>query len=201
MNVQSLIEKFNSLDLRIRIAVFGLCLVVIAGLDYALLMQFQLGILGKINEDIKKMSQETERVKTDIQRIGDINRSFETLRSQLLEMGGKVRSVQAVPAALEDISRMANESGVRIDQLTPAKEGPEVLSTNADTKYYTLPIVINAHSGYHMFGRFLNKLESGNILFLVQDLRIENNEAQAGNLSIQATLKVVLSDRTPEVKP
>ena len=196
-----MIEKFNSLDLRVRYAAFGLCLLAVSGLDYALLMQFQLGGLGKINEDIKKMSEEVVRVKTDIQKIGDINRGFENTRSQLQEMSGKIRSAREVPAVLEDIFRTANESGVRIDQLVPAKEGPEVLSTNAGTKYYTLPIVINAHSGYHMFGRFLNKLESGNVLFLVRNLRMESNGAKPANLSVQAILNVVLADKAPESMP
>ena len=66
----------------------------------------------------------------------------------------------------------------------------DTVVTGPDSQYYALPIVIAAHSGYHMFGHFLNKLESGNLLFMVHDLRIEDTgNGIAVNTLHRATLE------------
>jgi Tfp pilus assembly protein PilO len=199
INPQILIERFNGLDLKIRYAVFAAVLVFIAGLDYLLIMRVQLDGLNKIGAEIKTLSNDTARIKVDRQRINDIKNGLESQRSQLQALNSKIRSMQEIPTVLADISRTANDSGVNINQLVPSNEGQEVLITADDGKYYAVPIVIEAHSAYHMFGRFLNTLESGNLLFMVRDLRMEGNEKDAGRLHIQATLKMVLVDHTPEI--
>jgi len=198
-DLKPLVNRFNALDERARYTIFGLFLVVVVGLDYFLVLRLQAGFLRKVGEGITTLSQDTARVRADAQRINDIKKGLEDMRSQLQALNNKVRPLQEIPAVLSDIARIANDSGVSIDQLVPAKEGPESLLTSGDTKYYALPIVVSAHSGYHMFGRFLNKLESGNLLFLVRGLRMETGDIPANNLAVQATLKVVLADRA-EVK-
>ncbi len=55
-----------------------------------------------------------------------------------------------------------------------------------------------------MFGHFLNTLESGPLMFMVRDLRVEDSGKGVENLSVQATIKVVLVNHgpldVPEVK-
>ena len=200
-DIQPLIERFNGLDIRARYAVFAACVLAAAGLDYAFIIRAQMHGLEKTDRDIQTVSTDLEHVKADIQRVRQIKQGLETSRSQLQTLNDKIHPVQEVPLILEDISRTANEFHVNIDQLTPLKEAQEALVTAADAKYYALPIVIGARSGYHMFGHFLNKLESGNLLFIMKDLHMEGGGGKDGNnLTVQAVLKVILVDRTPEVK-
>ncbi|MBI4309971.1 MAG: type 4a pilus biogenesis protein PilO [Candidatus Omnitrophica bacterium] len=213
----NLIRQINNLDIKARYGIFAACVLLAAGLDYALFLRLQINDLEKINEEIKTLSADTARVKGDIQRINGIKKGLEGMRARLRELNDKIRSVDEVPSIFEEIAGTANASGFKIDQLDPSKEGRQPLMTTPDAKYYVLPIVISAHCGYHVFGRFLNKLEQGSLLFLVQDLRMEGNVIanmsspdyrsnrdsgkDAGVLAVQATLKVVLADRTPETKP
>ena len=200
MNIQALIGRINDLDIKVRYAIFGLGVLLAAGLDYVFILRLQINDLKKISTEIETLSTDTVHIKGEMQRINEIKKGLEGMRSRLQALNNKIRSVREVPSILEDISRMANACGVKIDQLSPAKQGQELLMTNPDAKYYALPIVISAHCGYHVFGRFLNKLEQGSLLFLVRDLRMEGNDKDAGSFSIAATLKVILADRTPEPK-
>ena len=195
-----LLDRVNGLDIKIRYAVFALGILLVMGLDYALLLRLQINHLSKIREEIKTLSADTGRVKDNIQRGNEIKKDLEGMRDQLLAVDNKIRSVFEVPALFEDISRSANITGVKIDQLMPLKDKQESLLETPGAKYYALPIVIGTRCAYHVFGRFLNKLESGNLLFLVRDLRMESNDKDAANISIQATLKVILVDKIPEPK-
>jgi hypothetical protein len=56
------------------------------------------------------------------------------------------------------------------------KSQQETLTSSADGKYYALPVVIKARCGYHMFGRFLNKLENEDLYFIMKDFIIQNDD-------------------------
>ncbi len=199
VNIQPILDKFNALDLKVRYTVFGILLLLVVGVDYLFLVRAQMAGMSALAKETQKISAETKRVKIDTQRVNQIKEGLESSRTQLQQLNDKVRSLQEVPAILEDISRTANQFGVGIDQLTPMKEAQETLITGGDAKYYALPIVIGARSGYHMFGRFLNQLENGKLLFMLRDIRIEDS-GKGTALSIQATIKVILVDRTPGAK-
>lgn len=191
--LQSFIDRFNSLDLKLRVAVFAVVLLVILALDYFLLLGPQLGVIGKVSGQIKTTSEETQRVKADMQRINDIKKGVEGTRQQLEALDNKIRLLSEVPAVLDDMATLANEAGVVIDELVPSKTGPQILVDSPDTKYYSLPIVVEARSGYHMFGLFLDKLESDRLLFMLRGLRLEKNGS--GGLEIAATLEIILADK------
>ena len=106
-----------------------------------------------------------------------------------------MRPIQEVPAILSIISGIANEYGVKIDQLLPEKNLQEALPTAADGKYYALPIVIKAHGGYHKFGHFLNKLENGDMFFILKDFIIQNDEKDTNTRLFSLTIKLILVDK------
>jgi Tfp pilus assembly protein PilO len=198
-SLDKLVEKFNQLDLKVRYGILAVVVGWIIVLDYALLMQFQVGAIKKMNAEIKTLSSDTQRVKNESQRIAQIMRNVSGTQSQVKEFNTKIRALQDVALVLEDISSIANKNHVSIDQISPAKEGQEELLTMGNIKYYGLPIVITARCGYHMFGRFLNELESAHLLFFVNDLQVLQSEKPNG-LSIRITLKVVLMEKTEDAK-
>ncbi len=193
---EMIIEKFNSLDEKLRYAAFGFLLLIVFLLDFALIMNFQLRFIQNSNAEIKTLSADIGRVVADKQRIAQMRKGLESSRAQLQAMNIKVRSVQEVPAILEDISRLANEVGLKIYQLTPQRDTQETLITSPEGNYYALPIMIQARGGYHIFGRFLNRLENANLFFSVRDLRIEAQEKDHNNQLISIAIKVILIDRS-----
>ncbi len=189
-----LVEKFNALDLKLRYGILGIAVVWIMLLDYALIMQFQVRALSKMKQEIATLKADTDRVKNESQRITQIMRNASGMQGQVQKFNTKIRSLQEVPLVLDEISRIANTNKVTIDQITPAKEGQEEMVTIGSIKYYALPIVITARSGYHMFGRLLNELENAQLLFIVKDLRIQPSE-KPNSLAVGVTLKVILMDK------
>ena len=167
-----------------------------------MVLSFQLRSLARSREEITTTSAGIERVNNDLQRIAQIRQGLVDSRSQLDAVSQKVRSVQEVPAVLEQISRTASAFSVTIDQIKPLPESQETLIDAPEGKYYALPIVIQARAGYHMFGRFLNSLEGGNLFFSLRDLRMEAGQDAAKGLVVAATLKVVLTEKpAPPVPP
>ncbi len=196
INVQTIIDVFNGLDLKVRFGIMGIGILSFVILDYALIMQFQIRAMDKMNGEIKQLGEDIERVKADKQRITQIKQGLEGTRTQFKAVADKIRSLADVPMVLEEISTVATASRVTLDVLNPSKEGQEHAFTIGEAKYYFLPVVINAHSGYHMFGKFLNELESANLLFIIKDLRMDNSGKEGSvNLAIGATLKVLLVDK------
>lgn len=193
--VQAILDKLRAQDEKIRYAIFAVVLLFIFAVDFFGIVNFQLGSIKSMQEEIKKIRDDSTRVTADIQRVQNVQKSLEDMKTKLLALNSKIHTAQEMPAIFEQISRTANEFHVNIDQLTPSKEPEEVLATGPDGKYYALPIVITAHCGYHMFNRFLGKLESSDLLFLVRDLKMDGADKDVVNIAISATLKIVLVDR------
>jgi Tfp pilus assembly protein PilO len=195
IDLSKTLESFNNLNDQSRYAVLGGVVVMIILIDAFLLVLPQIGSIADINDQIKRMSEDTQQVLIDRQRTNELKKNLQDARGQLSLLSQKVRPIQEVPIILSTISSIANQYGVKIDQLEPEKGSQEALTTSADGKYYALPIEIKAHGGYHMFGRFLNKLENENIFFILKDFIIQNDEKDANTHLFSLTIKIILVDR------
>ncbi len=198
-DLSKILESFNDLNDQARYAVLAGVVVLVILLDVFLLVLPQISSIANVNDQIKKLSDDTREVLTDRQRISQLRNNLRQERDQLGSLSIKVRSIQEVPAILSTISSIANEYGVKIDQLDPEKSLQETLASDAEGKYYALPIVIKARCGYHMFGHFLNSLENGNVAFIVKDFIIQNDDQATNTHLFTLTIKMVLVDRTKAV--
>lgn len=191
-----IIELFNNLNEQIRYSIFGAVVLLIVLLDVFFLVLPQLGAIVDTNQQISKLTDDTQQVLTDRQRLGQLKKNLEASRLQLKTLSDKVRPIQEVPILLGIISNIANECNVKIDQLVPDKLHQTALKSSPDGKYYALPVVIKARCGYHMFGRFLNKLENENMFFVVQDFIIQNADKDVGVHSFSLTIKMIIVERS-----
>ncbi len=194
-DLSKILEYFNNLNDQARYAILGSVVFLIILLDVFLLVLPQISGIANVNDQMRKMSEDTQQVLTDRQRINQLRKNLREARVQLSSLSLKVRPIQEVPAILSTISSIAKEYGVKIDQLVPEKDRQEDLTAAADGKYYALPIVIKAHCGYHMFGRFLNKLESEDLYFIMKDFIIQNDEKDTNTHLFSLTIKIILVDK------
>ena len=195
-DLSTILEYFNGLSDQLRYAILVGVVFLVILLDVFLLLLPQMGSIADINGQIKKLSEETKQVLIDRQRVDQFRKNLREDRLQLDALSSKVRPIQEVPAILSTISSIANEYGVKIDQLVPEKKQQETLTAAADSKYYALPIVIKANCGYHMFGRFLAKLENEDLYFIVKDFIIQNDEKDTNTHLFSLTIKIILVDRS-----
>ena len=196
LDLKKIIESFNSLNDQTRYAIFGSVVFLIFLLDVIFLALPQMGGITDINDQIKKLSEDTQQVEVDKQRIVLLKKNLEESRVQLNSLSNKVRPIQEVPAILGTISSIANQYGVKIDQLVPEKNLQESLTGTPDGKYYALPVEIKIRCGYHKFGYFLNKLENADLFFVMKDFIIQNDEKNPNIQQFSMTIKIILVDKT-----
>ena len=195
-DLATIVEYYNNLNDQLRYAVLVGVVFLVILLDFLILVGPQMGSISDINDQIKKLSEDTQQVLVDKQRIEVLRKNLQDSRLKLKALSSKVRSVQEVPAILSTISSVAKEYGVKIDQLVPEYSQQEVLPATPDGKYFALPVVVKAHCGYHMFGRFLSQLENDDLYFIMKDFIIQNEEKETSTHSFSLTIKIVLVDRT-----
>jgi Tfp pilus assembly protein PilO len=195
LDLNKIIEQFNSLNDQARYAVLGGVVLLIILLDVFLLVLPQIGGIGDVNDQIKKMSDDTQEVLTDRLRIRQLRKNLQATRDQYNALNAKVRPIQEVPVILSTISSIANEYGVKIDQLVPDKSREQTLKAASADKYYALPVLIKARCGYHMFGHFLNKLENADMYFIMSDFIIQNDGQNTDSHLFSLTINVVLVDK------
>lgn len=196
IDLNTLIEKFNQWDIKLRALVFGAILLLIFLIDAITLISFQWSSLQKMEDTNQTLKTNIVKLKVDLQRRDQMNRGLANSRVQLEAMSIKIHSTQEISAVLAEISQIANETKLTIDRLIPQPQAQQELISTPDIKYYTLPIVLDTNSGYHTLGHFLNQLESDKVLFTLRSLDIQSQENDKDHLSIRLTLGVILSETT-----
>jgi Tfp pilus assembly protein PilO len=195
LDLNKIVGQFNSLNDQARYAILGGCVLLIILLDVFLLVMPQIGGISDVNDQIKKMSDDTQEVLTDRMRIRQLRKNLQATRDQYNALNSKVRPIQEVPVILSTISSVANEFGVKIDQLAPDKSREQTLKAASADRYYALPVLIKARCGYHMFGHFLNKLENGDMYFIMSDFIIQNDGQNTDSHLFSLTINIILVDK------
>jgi Tfp pilus assembly protein PilO len=196
IDLTKIIEYYNNLNDQARYCLLVGVVFLIILLDVLLLVLPQMAAIENVNDRIKKLSDDTQQVLVDRSRVNLLRKNLEETRMQLKSLSSKVRAIQEVPAILSTISSIANEYGVKIDQLVPEKSQQEVLKTAPDGKYYSLPVVIKARCGYHKFGHFLNTLENEDLYFILKYFIIQNDEKDSRTHLFSLTINIILVDRS-----
>ena len=166
------IAKISAMDRQQRYLVFGGVLLFVFLLDYLILMRPQLGALGKLSPKIQTLAADLKTNKDNIQKIDYYRSESERLKEKVALLNARVRSKEEMSQVLEEISSLANDNRVKIDQIIPNMDDTQSILKNNHRNYSTLPIAIEAKSNFHNLGRFINKLETAEIFFTVGNLMI-----------------------------
>ena len=184
------LAKLQDMDQKNWYYILAGLLVLVFVLDYFILMKPQLGTLAKINPEIKILSDNLKRTKTDIARITEYKDQIQKLKEGVDALRLRVRTKQEVPIVLEKISRIANKNQVKVDQIMPNPLQQKVLLEGNDRTYFDLPIIIEARSGYHDFGRFINELEKDETFFKIDEFTVAAMTGSRLN-AVKLTLKKI----------
>ncbi len=194
--MKQIIDQFNKLNDQARYAIVVVVIFLFILVDVLLLVLPQMSGISNVNDQIKKISDDTQDILANRGRIDFLKRNLQNSRLQLDSLSNKVRALQEVPAILSTISSIANEYGVKIDQLVPKKGSQTVVISTPEAKYYALPVEIKARCGYHKFGYFLNQLENSNLYFVMKDFIIQNDANDAHARLYSLTINLILVDHS-----
>jgi len=188
---EKLKSTLENMDEKTRYLIFGGILLFIFLIDYFLIMGPQLSTLNKITPEIKILKEDMTKTKQDFLRLAQYRIQLNKMTEQVEQMNLKIKTKDDMPFILGEISRMANDNNVKIDQIMPNMDGLETLLEQKDKIYYSLPIVIHAQGSYHNFGRFINNIEQANIFLNVKSFNIIGQKNPRFH-SIKLTLSSVI---------
>jgi len=189
--LDKIVAKFNDIDEKQRYYIFIGLLVLVFLLDYFVLMRPQLKTLTKINPEIKVLTGDLNKAKDDIKKLATYESQLEDIQKDLINISLRISSKNEVPLILERISLIADKSGVKIDQIMPESDELELLLENNNKKFYLLPVLIEAYSAYHSFGRFVNNVENSDIYLKVGSFTI-NSQNDSRRLKVSMILMAVI---------
>lgn len=186
---------FANLDEKNRYYVFCGILVFVFLLDYLLLMRPQLGTLAKLNPEVNILAEDIHKAKTEIKNIDIYKNQIEQTKVKVDEANRKVMPRTEVPVVLETISRIANKTDIKIDQIMPKPTEQKMLLDKKERKYYSLPILVEGRGGYHNFGQFLFELETQGLFLRIGSFTIAS-VGESKNHNIKLTLEAIIFEES-----
>lgn len=178
--------------------ILGGLLVVIFLIYYFIIMRPQLTTLRKLSPEISVLSQDLKKAKEDIQKLNEYQMQVDKLKTKTSGLSERIKTKEEVPVILERISYLANKYHIRVDRVVPMFETQELVMKGKEGKYFSLPIMIEASSGYHDFGRFLTDVENNNISLTVDKFSILANTQDTLKHTVKLTLYAVVLDPAGE---
>ncbi|MBN1405508.1 MAG: type 4a pilus biogenesis protein PilO [Candidatus Omnitrophica bacterium] len=146
---------------------------------YMILKPVAAGLIKTIPNVSAKASQ-VNIMKIDVNNIPAYEGQIKNMEGKLSNYKRKFSTKEEISPLLKNLSDTAKAYDVKIVSVNPA----ESLSSDAsdsDGAYRKFPIYLNAVSGYHSFGLFLNKLENTDTFMRVGDLKIIGDITGSGN--------------------
>ena len=144
------------------------------------------------------LSQDLKKTQEDIQNLHVYQGQVNNLKDKVSVLGDKIRSKEEVPIILERISELANKYHIRVDQIMPMFDDQELIMKGKEGKYFSLPIMIDARSNYHDFGRFLTDVENSDISLTVEKFSILANAQDTLKHTVKLTLQAVVLEPVSE---
>lgn len=167
--------------------------IVITDFSFVFKMQWKnlLGLKPQLVEARKKIKE----FSGDVYRADTFKRRLDELEEAVAAKKKGIIDEEAIPAIMNEISKMADSSNLKIMQIRPQKEmrNPEKFTVDKAKEYYTLPIYIIAQGPYHSLGKFLNQLESSQYFIKVVSLDIFPQAGATLGLDIKLSVNIYVA--------
>ena len=190
--MRQLLIKLRKLDAKQFFALLAVAVVAVLAADIFLIARPQVGVITALCAKTAQLRSDIDMLLVNKQRMGQMRERLEGARREAMDFKAMVHKVDAIPAVLKTISTLANQYGVKIDQLVPQKSDGVVAVTNEDGKYTGLSILVKARSGYHDLGRFLNRLEQEKDFWQIERLDITADENDPARHAVKMQVKILI---------
>jgi len=173
--------------------------IVMGALGVFILVYLFLAIIPSFSK-LVKTGREIGGIKNNINMVQDRVERFDILEKQLEalneEFTGYSKGLpgkKEIPQFLEDLSVMAQVSGVEILGITPSALA-QTESGGEKKKYYQqMEIVITAKSGYHQLGHFISNLEGGERFVNIEALKIKEDKKAPREHNVKIVLRTYVA--------
>lgn len=177
---------FNKRNTREKIMIIALAAAIVVFLDYWLFIHPVVQVFSNTLPQLSLLESDARSYQSDIQNRGKIKQSWADAKARLAESELQFVAPDELPALLENLSKLALGSNVKILSL---KTG-EPQEAGSSGRYTRVPVRMSAVAGTHELGNFLSRLESGRTFFKVEDLKIMAQQADPKRHQIELVLEV-----------
>jgi Tfp pilus assembly protein PilO len=176
-----------------QIALIILFAIIIA-VDLAIVLGWQYRLFSKNNETLVNKKKMLNSLENDLknldkttQEIGDMDAKINMFYSSMVEE-------KNISTLIEDISNLANLSGVKITQIRPITDNInfEIIEAK-DSKFNEIEIQIVGKANFHQFGNFINRIESAKTFYKVDSFEIEADAKDYNVQNIRLSLRTYVN--------
>jgi Tfp pilus assembly protein PilO len=169
--LEKAIGWFNGRKTSEKVMFVILAAVIIIAIDYWILIRPVMKTFSETLPQIGTLESKLHELKSDQKNVKKIDEDWLN-QNKILEQKEKMFiAPNELPALLENLSKLASDSGVKIISLNPI----ETTTVSPSGRYGLIPIKISGVAATHELGKFLSKLEGGNVYFRVVELNISEN--------------------------
>ena len=152
------------------ILIFGYVLFVF--FYYQILLKVKISELSLLVPETKRLTEDIKNTAEDLKHEDILKKRYENMEKEISTYENKLPAEREIPLLLEEVSGMAKDSYVKISAINPVTTS-QPQEKDASKVYQRIPILINAKSGYHELGAFINRLEKAKRFMEVSDINIQ----------------------------
>ncbi len=157
----------------------------------------------QLGQQVKAAQVKWQQTQQAVAQEPQLRQEEQRLSETIEGLGRSLPSEDALPKVIEVLSNVASETGVRIQTIFPQRSlesgadgsgkgsgGSKPVADNLKSLYKEIPIQIDALSGFHQLGAFLNRVESDAQAMEVKSLRISSNPKEPRLHDVKLVLRV-----------
>jgi Tfp pilus assembly protein PilO len=136
-------------------------------------------LLFKFIAKNKEYSKLRVKVKADLKLLANepaIRNEYASFKDKAEYLKRMLPAQDQISSLLSDFSSLAESSGVKILKIKPEENIADPKKKAVNNVYSEAPISVEARSGYHQLGDFINKLETGDRFIKIVDIDIKGND-------------------------
>ena len=161
-----------------------------------LLIMMPIRTLRVLDPKIETLSRDLKQARENIKEIDEYRQQVEQLKNKFDDvLGTRILSKEEIPSILENISVLAGQCKIKVNQIMPLKESQHLVLTTDEAKYYALPILVNGRGSYHNIGRFINKIEGNKVFMAITDFDMAGNNDDWSHHSMNITIKTLVREK------
>jgi Tfp pilus assembly protein PilO len=189
------LELLRDLDSKYVYMFVAAVLIVVGVADFFLITRPQISAIVSLDNKVDQLRKEAQMLVTNKQRLAQFQAQLEIARTDVKNFGSMVYKKDEIPTVLKTIFSLANEYGVKIDQIVPQPVDAKPLVVNEEGQFFGMGIFVRAITGYHQLGKFINHLERNRMFWRLDNVILSADDKDTQRHPFNMTLKILILEK------
>ncbi len=178
-----------------------IAVLTVSILYFNFLIRPKLMKLLELNARESALKLNIANMQNELKIIDDYKKKLDNLKTESRDLKKRLSNSKELPNLISEFSKIAKDLDVKLVSIKPIARPSNPLvqeDTQPKKPYISIPIEIEATSGFHEMGAFINELESLNIFIKLIGLDMESDEDSLFMHKIRLTLNTFSSSDTSQ---